>query len=53
MDIAYVLILIIVAALFYWLYQRAVYDFSRGYKEGLEEGNRLSKQMKNPPTETD
>ncbi len=53
MDITYLVIIVAVIALFYWLYKRAVYDFTRGYKNGVEEGNRLSNNKKNPPTETD
>ena len=56
MDFRYLPIIVIVAALFWWLYKRAVYDFPPGYKEGLEEGNRMSqtnKKEKAPSTETD
>ena len=46
MDLRYLPIIVIVIALFWWLYKRAVYDFTRGYKEGLEEGTRMSQENK-------
>ena len=53
MDLRYLILTVIVAALFWWLYKRAVYDFTRGYKKGLEDGNKLSQKQKAPSTETD
>lgn len=53
MDIRYLIVILFAVALFWWLYKRAIYDFTRGYKKGLEDGNNLSKKEKAPSTETD
>lgn len=53
MDFRYLIIIVIVVALFWWLYKRAIYDFTRGYKLGIEEGNKLSQKQKAPSAEDD